>query len=50
MPRLGLAGGRVTVPHLGPGASPCAMRDGRSLASTMAALEALIQDDPACWA
>lgn len=31
----GLAQGRVIVAHLGNGASLCAMRDGRSLASTM---------------
>ena len=30
-----LAGGRVIVAHLGNGASLCAMRDGRSVASTM---------------
>jgi acetate kinase len=31
----GLAGGRVVVAHLGNGASMCAMREGRSVASTM---------------
>ncbi|MES2143089.1 MAG: acetate/propionate family kinase [Pseudomonadota bacterium] len=31
----GIAGGRVIVAHLGNGASMCAMRDGRSVASTM---------------
>ena len=30
-----LAAGRVVVAHLGGGASMCAMRDGRSLATTM---------------
>ncbi len=35
LPRLGLAGARVIVAHLGNGASLCAMRDGRSVASTM---------------
>lgn len=34
-PRLGLAGARVIVAHLGNGASLCAMRGGRSVASTM---------------
>ena len=31
----GAAGGRVVVAHLGHGASMCALRDGRSIASTM---------------
>jgi acetate kinase len=35
LPRLGLSGARVIVAHLGNGASLCAMRDGRSVASTM---------------
>jgi acetate kinase len=35
LPGLGLAGQHVIVAHLGNGASLCAMRDGRSVASTM---------------
>jgi acetate kinase len=35
LPGLGLSGARVIVAHLGNGASLCAMRDGRSVASTM---------------
>ncbi len=35
LPGLGLAQARVIVAHLGNGASLCAMRDGRSVASTM---------------
>jgi len=39
-----LAGGRVVVAHLGNGASMCAMRDGRSVATTMGftALDGLV--------
>ncbi len=40
----GLAGGRVIVAHLGSGASLCALRDGRSVATTMgfSALDGLV--------
>jgi acetate kinase len=39
-----LAAGRVVVAHLGNGASPCAMRDGRSIDTTMSftALDGLV--------
>jgi acetate kinase len=47
--RPALAGARVIVAHLGSGASMCALRGGRSVATTMSFKERLKRRTPEVW-